>query len=103
MDVQPLIEAKRVETTVIPPTYTRLEKRSFATSSVSVLEESDVSVVIETNHPLKSATLQTGRKLSQLTDVDIEAGDDKSNWKFTLLVATHCIGSLLALAWMEHQ
>ncbi|MFK8112420.1 MAG: DUF4175 family protein [Rubripirellula sp.] len=84
MDVQPLIEADRIEMQVQPPAYTRLEGRSFASSSVTVLERSTVTVTIQTNHPLKNATLATGKKPSTLEPVEVVAGDDRSQWTFEL-------------------
>lgn len=84
LDVQPLIEVERIETTVQPPAYTRLENRSFSSPSVTVLEHSTVSVTIQANHPLKEATLLTGKKASNLSPVDLEPGEDQTTWTFEL-------------------
>ncbi len=84
VDVQPLIEAKKVETNVKPPAYTRLKSRTFSTTNLTVLEDSVVTVVIETSHPLSHATLETGEKPSQMREVMIDAGEDRAVWEFGL-------------------
>ena len=84
LDVQPLIEAERIETTVKPPTYTRLQERTFTSKRVSVLQRSNVQVTIQTNHPLSKVTLETGKKSSQLQPIEINPGDDPSQWTFEL-------------------
>ncbi|QEG43602.1 DUF4175 family protein [Roseimaritima ulvae] len=83
-EVQPLIEAQRIETTVQPPTYTRLQPRTFTSNEVTVLERSEVTVTIETNHPLDQAQLAIGPKRSQLHKVDLQPSDDPKQWSFTL-------------------
>lgn len=84
VDVQPMIDAKRIETGVVPPEYTRLESRSFATADVTVLEQSKVTVTIETNHSLRQAKLEIGEKPSELQPVELSPGDDPALWAFQL-------------------
>ncbi|MCO8122431.1 hypothetical protein NHH03_11850 [Stieleria sp. TO1_6] len=84
IEIQPLIEVERIEISVQPPEYTGLGQRSFSKSDLTVLEQSDVSVTIELNHPLKTAVLETGAKQSQLKPVSISAGTDRTRWTFHL-------------------
>lgn len=84
IDVQPLIEAQRIETSVEPPQYTRLETRSFASADVTVLEQSAVTVTVETNHPLREATLNIGEKRSKMEPLAIAPGEDRMLWTFEL-------------------
>ena len=84
VDVRPLIEAEHIEATVEPPPYTKLETRSFVSTDVTVLEQSAVNVTVETNHPLREATLKIGPKPSQLKPAEIVAGDDPTRWTFEL-------------------
>ena len=84
IDVQPLIDAQRVEAVVKPPDYTRLEQRSFASADVTVLQHSKVTVTILTNHPLGEATLQIGSKPSDLQQVAVDRPDDPTRWSFQL-------------------
>lgn len=84
LDVQQLIEAERIETSVAPPDYTRLETRAFASSQVTVLQHSQVNVSIQTNHPLRQGRLEIGDKPNRLQPVEITPGDDLANWSFEL-------------------
>ena len=84
IDVQPMIEAERIETSVEPPEYTRLERRSFSSRDITVLEQSRVTVSVKTNHPLNQAILEIGPKPSKLKSVEIQPGDDPSQWVFEL-------------------
>ncbi len=84
IDVQPLIDAKRIEMLVQPPAYTKLDARAFASSDVTVLQSSAVTVTIETNHPLTQAKLEVGTKPTMLQPVEVAIGDDRSHWTFAL-------------------
>jgi hypothetical protein len=84
LDVHPLIEASRIETVVTPPEYTELETRSFASPSVTVLERSQVSVTIETNHPLTEAKLVFGKNASELVELPLDDPKNRSHWEFEL-------------------
>ncbi len=84
IDVQPLIDALRTEATVEPPQYTKLNTRSFSSTDITVLEQSKVIVTVETNHPLREATLKLGEKPAKLTPVEIVPGEDRTIWKFEL-------------------
>lgn len=84
IDVQPLIELQRIESVVRPPAYTKLEERSFTTRDLNVLENSLVTVTIETNHPLGEVVLEVGARPSDLKPVGIAAGDDSTRWAFVL-------------------
>lgn len=84
IDVQPLIEVKQVETLIRPPSYTRLEQRTFTSRDVSALQNSIVTVSIQTNHPLGEVNLLIGPKPSKLEPVEIQPGTDRSLWTFSL-------------------
>ncbi len=84
IDVQPLIDALRIEMLVEPPAYTRLEARAFAAADVTVLAESKVTVTVETNHPLGEAKLEIGNKPTNLQSVKMAIGDDRTRWIFEL-------------------
>lgn len=84
IDVQPLIEAERIDTLVTPPAYTQLDPRSFTSSDVTVLEQSEVTVTVHTNHPLAEATLQLGARTSDMRASPVEQQDDATQWSFQL-------------------
>ena len=84
IDIQPLIETERIEIQVQPPEYTGLQSRTFAKPDLTVLEQSEVAVTIELNHPLKNAVLEIGPKTSKLMPVDMDAPEDRSLWTFQL-------------------
>jgi hypothetical protein len=84
LDVQQLIEVERIETRVAPPAYTRLEERAFASAQVTVLAHSQVTVSVQTNHPLRQARLETGEKPASLQPVELTPGDDSAQWVFEL-------------------
>lgn len=84
IDVQPLIEARQIEAVVTPPEYTGLQQRSFASTDVTVLEQSEVTVTIQTNHPLALATLQVGPTRSKLQAAAVTSSEDGTRWSFQL-------------------
>lgn len=84
IDVQPLIEAEEVATKVNPPAYTQLKERRFTTRQVTVLEGSEVTVSVQTNHPLHEAVLEVGRRSNALQPVNLTAGNDPTIWQFSL-------------------
>ncbi len=84
VDVQPLIVAERVSTSVIPPAYTRLDKREFVGPEVTVLAGSQVQVVISTKHPLHEAVLEIGEKANQLQAAQVSSGATQAQWMFSL-------------------
>lgn len=83
IEVRPRIEAVRVTTTVQPPAYTQLESRTFAASDATVLEQSQVDVVIETNHPLQITKLLINSEETPSIDASSVSGD-RRQWTFTL-------------------
>lgn len=87
IDVQPLIEVRDTETLVRPPAYTRLEERTFSQRNLTVLENSEVTVVVKTTHPLQKVVLETGPKLTRLTAAATPTGEDPTLWTFTLPTA----------------
>lgn len=84
IDVQPLIEADEVATQVNPPAYTGLNERRFTTRQVTVPEGSDVTVQVQTNHPLHKVVLEVGRRSNTLKPVTVTAGNDATVWQFPL-------------------
>ena len=84
IDIQKLIEAEAIETVVQPPAYTQLESRVFTKTSLTVLERSEVNVMIKTNHPLGEAKLIAGKKSSDMVPLEVQRGDDATTWKFSL-------------------
>lgn len=84
IDIQPLIETKRIEIAVQPPEYTGLQTRLFSKPDLTVLERSLVTVTIELNHPLENAQLAIGPKTSQLTPTELDVPADATRWTFQL-------------------
>lgn len=84
VDVQPFIQVEKFETLVTPPTYTRLEARTFSQKELTVLSGSRVEYAIGTNHPLSEAELLIGEKLSALEAVPLQKNGDPKVWKFEL-------------------
>ncbi|OYP29372.1 hypothetical protein [Rhodopirellula sp. MGV] len=84
IDIQPLIELKRLAIDVTPPEYTGLQPRLFDRSEITVLERSEVQVTVEVNHPLASTELLIGPKKSQMQPVELVPGDDPRVWTFSL-------------------
>ncbi|XZE19587.1 hypothetical protein SH449x_004912 [Pirellulaceae bacterium SH449] len=84
IEVQPLIVAERVETIVTPPSYTGLDPRTFLSSEVTVLERSQVEVVIQANHVLVSASLATGTKSNKLIPQELPLSTHSNRVTFVL-------------------
>lgn len=84
IDIQPLIEVQRIEAEVTPPEYTELPPRSFPSADITVLEQSQVTVTIQTNHPLADATLEVGPKPSKLQAASLTPTEDATRWSFQL-------------------
>lgn len=82
IDVRPRIEARRIMTTVQPPAYTQLESRTFDATEATVLEQSQVEVTVEVNHPLHETKLViNGEVVSAATAIP---SDDHRQWTFSL-------------------
>ena len=62
----------------------RLDPRSFTSTSITVLEQSDVEVAIETNHPLKDVKLEIGPKMTRLEPVDVAKAEQRDHWTFSV-------------------
>lgn len=84
IDVQPRIEVIRTDTQVTPPEYTRLSPRTFSRSDVSVLSGSQVTVTVQTNHPLENVEATAGEKPNRLEPIDTQSDESSSRWTFRL-------------------
>ena len=84
IDVEPLIRTVSLDTYVIAPEYTGIEPRHFDKNRVTVLQNSQVQVALETNHPLAKAQLLVGPRSSQLEPVELPESDSRTQWSFAL-------------------